>query len=247
MDPLHPSGSPPRFTVPIYGSDEQLSPELAGFLHQLGFDNQGIDKHEVGHSEEVKTTPMFTLRTRNLPNSNFEQYALLGGRIWSDPQDIDLQSLPLFLNTNAPWSAFICGSQGSGKSYTLSCMLENCLVRNEELGKMEKPMHVMLFNYDNHSSGAPCEAAYLASQLPVTVLVSPTYFWQMKQIYQQIPTQSNIRVVPLLLEAGHLNIERILSLMSVNVEKGAPTPLYIKVRVLGPQAKHIVTNRVARP
>lgn len=29
----------------------------------------------------------------------------------------------VFLNGNAPWSAFICGLQGSGKSHTLACML----------------------------------------------------------------------------------------------------------------------------
>ena len=29
----------------------------------------------------------------------------------------------VFLNTNTPWSAFVCGLQGSGKSHTLSCLI----------------------------------------------------------------------------------------------------------------------------
>jgi len=37
-------------------------------------------------------------------------------------------------NTNAPISVFICGSQGSGKSYTMACMLENCLVPDKDQG-----------------------------------------------------------------------------------------------------------------
>lgn len=40
----------------------------------------------------------------------------------------------VFANIEEPWSTFICGSQGSGKSHTLSCMLENCLLKNENLG-----------------------------------------------------------------------------------------------------------------
>jgi hypothetical protein len=38
---------------------------------------------------------------------------------------------PVLLNTDSPWSAFLCGSQGSGKSHALSCMLENCLLTRQ--------------------------------------------------------------------------------------------------------------------
>jgi hypothetical protein len=41
---------------------------------------------------------------------------------------------PVLLNTNSPWSAFLYGSQGSGNLYTLFCMLENCLLKNDDLG-----------------------------------------------------------------------------------------------------------------
>lgn len=135
----------------------------------------------------------------------------------------------MLINTNAPWSAFICGSQGSGKSHTLSCMLENCLISDEKIGKLQQPMSVMLFNYDSYSSGMPCEAAYLTSHVRVKVVVSPSNFWKMKDVYGSLPNQNNLQVIPLLLNESHLTIGRMKSLMGINMEKGAATPLYIKV------------------
>jgi len=73
--------------------------------------------------------------------TRFKQYSVLGTKqtdeISDEVKTLDeakvlitgksTEEKAIFLNTNAPWSAFICGSQGSGKSYTLSCMLENLL------------------------------------------------------------------------------------------------------------------------
>ena len=141
----------------------------------------------------------------------------------------------IFLNVNAPWSAFICGSQGSGKSHTLSCMLENCLIPSR-LGKLPRPLAGMIFHYDRYSSytsGQLCEAAYLCSaDIPVRVLVSPTNFKTMQQLYSNLPglEQDAVKpeVTPLRFQGSHLNVERIMSLMSVSGKEG-PTPLYIEV------------------
>ena len=46
---------------------------------------------------------------------------------------------PIMQNVHTPNSAFICGSQGSGKSYTLSCILENCLLPDRATGRLEQP------------------------------------------------------------------------------------------------------------
>lgn len=65
----------------------------------------------------------------------------------------------LFININAPWSAFICGSQGSGKSHTVSCMLEVALLPSK-LGKLPRPLAGMVFHYDKFtgfSSSQICE------------------------------------------------------------------------------------------
>lgn len=141
----------------------------------------------------------------------------------------------LFLNMNAPWSAFICGSQGSGKSHTLSCMLEAAL-KDSRLGKLPNPLAGMVFHYDKFTGlgkSQICEASYLISAgIPVTVLVSSSNFYRMQGIYKDLPKlPSNApkpKVAPLLLEQKHLNIERMMKLMAVD-EKEGKMSLYMEV------------------
>lgn len=87
----------------------------------------------------------------------------------------------LFFNVSHPSSVFICGSQGSGKSHTLSCLLENCLIQSKA-GKLPNPLTGLVFHYDTFFSdvtGSPCEAAFLSSHpdVKVRVLCSPTNIW----------------------------------------------------------------------
>ena len=84
----------------------------------------------------------------------------------------------LFFNVTTPSSVFICGSQGSGKSHTLSCLLENCLAISDAT-VLPKPLSALLFHYDafiSDDGGSPCEAAYLASLsgVKVRVICAPT-------------------------------------------------------------------------
>lgn len=84
----------------------------------------------------------------------------------------------LFFNVTTPSSIFICGSQGSGKSHTLSCLLENCLA-DSDAAILPRPLSALLFHYDTFISddgGSPCEAAYLASLsgVQVRVVCAPT-------------------------------------------------------------------------
>ncbi|KAH9927147.1 uncharacterized protein BXZ73DRAFT_90829 [Epithele typhae] len=47
----------------------------------------------------------------------------------SDPSGVHVPAEPrLYLNTNAPFSALVCGVQGAGKSHTVSVMLEGMLI-----------------------------------------------------------------------------------------------------------------------
>ena len=141
----------------------------------------------------------------------------------------------LFLNVYAPWSAFICGLQGSGKSHTLSCMLEATL-KSSKLGELVSPLAGMVFHYDKFTGlGASqiCEAVYLTSaDIPVTVLVSPSNFYAMERVYMDLPKLSSKAprplVAPLLLEEKHLNIERMMKLMAVD-EKDGKISLYMEV------------------
>ena len=90
----------------------------------------------------------------------------------------DNEDKRLFFNVTTPSSIFICGSQGSGKSHTLSCLLENCLA-DSDATVLPRPLSALLFHYDTFISddgGSPCEAAFLAS-LPgaqVRVICAPT-------------------------------------------------------------------------
>lgn len=53
------------------------------------------------------------------------QYGLLGEYSCEQhpSRDSEMADSRLFLNTNVPFSAFICGVQGSGKSHTTSCLI----------------------------------------------------------------------------------------------------------------------------
>ena len=159
----------------------------------------------------------------------------------------------LFVNMNAPWSAFICGSQRSGKSHTLSCMLEAAL-RPSKLGELPYPLAGLVFHFDKSAGGlAPqiCEAAYLCSTgIPVTVLVSSTNFHRMKTAYESMTfpepysNASKPIVAPLLLEERHLNIENMLKLMAVKESEGNLS-LYMEVSdVVGLYSRVVkLTNR----
>ena len=124
-------------------------------------------------------------------NSSLTQYGLIGNVLPAEdcpsnagvrprhgmPQQVSSDSR-LFYNTVSPSSAFICGSQGSGKSHTLCCLLENCLTKSDA-SVLPKPWASLVFHYDTFISddgGSPCEAAYLASMkgVSVRVLCSPT-------------------------------------------------------------------------
>ena len=152
---------------------------------------RGLGQHEP---QEVTTSPVFTMRVLDHARrcisggpSLFSQYGLLAGE--SDTLNEDkysgkaaslrvTQDPRIFFNVEAPSSTFICGSQGSGKSHTLSCMLENCLIASDA-GMLPRPLTGLVFHYDTFISdhgGSPCEAAFLSSNpgIKVRVLCSPT-------------------------------------------------------------------------
>ena len=161
------------------------------YLHFLEHNQPRQVENTKRQNEELKTTPLFTPQVDEVASQAqssttgfFKQYALLGQSLEvSSGSDsaFDPMSVPVILNTDAPWSAFICGTQGSGKSHTLSCMLEDCLMEDDnKIITTQRPLSAMLFNYDIHASGRPCEAVFLASHVKTRVLVSPSDFWAMQ-------------------------------------------------------------------
>ncbi|KAI1373855.1 hypothetical protein F4677DRAFT_455642 [Hypoxylon crocopeplum] len=171
----------------------------------------------------------------NLASELVPQYGLIGIRQDLTDADTLAENRLVLANMNVPWSAFICGSQGAGKSHTLSCLLENALVANNAAGHLPRPLAGMVMHYDKHASYATaqvCEAAYLCSSgIQVTVLVSPSNIWAMKDLYSNLPglsPEAKVKVVPFYLNDNQLDITRILKLMAVD-PSAKETPLYMEM------------------
>lgn len=133
---------------------------------------------------EVSTTPIFTMPVlQHAVSSTIPQYGLIGGLLdvlkeQGTTDKLNSRDPRIFFNVSTPSSTFICGSQGSGKSHTLSCLLENCL-SSSDAGRLPKPVTGIIFHYDafiSDDGGSPCEAAFLSSdpQIQVRVLCSPS-------------------------------------------------------------------------
>ncbi|TVY44545.1 hypothetical protein LOCC1_G003349 [Lachnellula occidentalis] len=201
--------------------------------------------------QDAVTTPIFTMPVFNHVLANkgtgtgFAQYGLLAGlddvlqaeSASGAPTDEKRKDPRLFFNISSPSSTFICGSQGSGKSHTLSCLLENALL-DSEASELPKPLAGLVFHYDSFISdkgGNPCEAAYLSSEegVKVRVFCAPTNFRAIKATYDKIPGK-NVVVEPLRISASHLDTKRMFALMALKQGDG-PMPLYANTitRILG--------------
>lgn len=215
---------------------------------------------EDGLLHAIRSTPIFSRRLRlalehgeivgqdAAATSVFPQYGFLGLREATFRANKELeQSLHapirdadmIYANMNAPWSTFICGSQGAGKSHTLSCLLENALSESDA-GVLPNPLAGIMFHYDNFTSTEStqvCEAAYLCSQgIPVRVLVSPINLPNMQKLYGNLPgLPAHVprpRVEALHFRERHLNISNMLMLMAVNDEDRVPLYLAIVKSIL---------------
>ncbi|EPS33982.1 hypothetical protein PDE_08944 [Penicillium oxalicum 114-2] len=227
-----------------YGSEIVKHFELITLQDEEGHSKSSSNTEKRKIPEEVATAPLFSLPAKAAllreysptddGNPVYPQYGLLGHRNEMPDGPISSDSL-VYTNTAAPWSAFICGSQGSGKSHSLSCLLENCLMKDSPAGKLTAPLAGMIFHYDKFtafSNTQLCEAAYLCSAgIPVRVLVSPTNYMAMKNAYSQLPGLGNVasklKVEPMCLPLKGLNIAMMKTLMGIDDQ--ATQPLYMEV------------------
>ncbi|KAK6534627.1 hypothetical protein TWF281_005934 [Arthrobotrys megalospora] len=183
----------------------------------------------------LSLAPLFTSDVLESTVTPPAQCGIFGKFVGSDPADTNDQPL-VMLNTNTPWTTFICGVQGAGKSHSLTVMLESCLIPSQEFGVLEKPLAGVVFHFSPYNAVAgarPCEAAYLAnpssdniggpSVQSVTVLVSRSNFDNMKAVYAHIP---NVTVEEFLLSPGQLTITAMQKLMSVQKNNNS---LYIQI------------------
>ncbi|KAG6331058.1 hypothetical protein ID866_8032 [Astraeus odoratus] len=140
----------------------------------------------------------------------------------------------LYVNTNAPLSAVVCGVQGSGKSHTVSVLLENMFIDGQDsMGCLYQPLSGLVLHFGEGGTGArPSEAAWVGStsrpgvEPPrVYVYVSRSSLNTMRAVYA--PLGERVKVMPLLFNESELDAQAILSMMAVGSSESAP--LYIQI------------------
>ncbi|KAJ4346476.1 uncharacterized protein N0V89_010405 [Didymosphaeria variabile] len=196
-------------------------------------DDSFTDGSGTDHQAEIRHAPLADegiFRSRSTI-SLIPQFGLMG----THDQNIDNASSKLFLNTNVPFSAFVCGVQGSGKSHTTSCILENCLIPSKNLGVLQEPLSALVFSYGLFTGDGAgfsiSEAAFLGAPIPrlgnahvkkIHVLVCDTNLRRIRKLYERLP---NVTVSAFKLNPRNLDIDLMLTLM--NVSESDRMPLYM--------------------
>ncbi|KAJ7449422.1 hypothetical protein B0H11DRAFT_2078649 [Mycena galericulata] len=205
-------------------ADLDDSDELA-FLETATPAEQDNDSNILRH--QFVTSPLLTYSAVKGRAADFPSRGLLG--ISAGER--------VYVNTNAPSSAVICGVQGSGKSHTVSCLLESTLIADPRIGQLPEPLSALVFHFDTQDTGRPCEAAFLSSPaahglnhatLPqATVLCSPSNVNRRRRAYSSL---AHVRVEPLYLSERDLTVDRMLAIMGCdNLDA---MPLYMHTALL---------------
>jgi len=214
------------------GEDAEHEVDCGGMSDLLSDDSDNDEEDEWTNvfDNEIRHAPLIVGDMIDSEKHLLPQYGLMGSH-----KELDTKS-KLFLNTNTPLSAFVCGVQGSGKSHTTSCILENSLIPSKKLGHLESPLSALVFCYGQFSGDGSgysiSEAAFLACPSPqfpngahvkrVNVLVAPSNFIRISKLYLRIP---NVRVTKFMLKPWKLDIDIMLTLM--NVSESDKQPLYM--------------------
>ena len=230
LDPSPPVG---QVNVADSGEEHDSDREHELLARNTNLDLDGNPQDLITH--DVVTAPLFSRAIMEAHREVFPQYGLFGTS--NDVDDANDQRI--YMNTNAPFATLICGVQGSGKSHSVSTILENCLIKDSRIGKSKTQLCGLVCHVDPAGSstgvggGKVCEAASLAAGEheggkvhDVTVLVSPSIYTRMKEMYDALGNQ-NLKVRPLFLSVSDLNITRMNALMSFDASGDAP--LYMQV------------------
>ncbi|KAJ7024784.1 hypothetical protein C8F04DRAFT_1130573 [Mycena alexandri] len=198
--------------------------ELA-FLAAATLAEQDIDTSPL-HHQQLITSPLLTYSILKNRTADFPSRGLLGT---SGGERV-------YVNTNAPSSAVICGVQGSGKSHTVSCLLECGLIPDPRVGQLPQPLSGLVLHFDTQDSGRPCEAAFLSSPTAhngvppeVTVLCSPGNVKRRRRVYAPL---RNVRVKALSLSEKDLTADRMLVLMGCEDLDTMPLYMHTALRII---------------
>ncbi|KAL0582014.1 hypothetical protein V5O48_000072 [Marasmius crinis-equi] len=215
-------------------------------------------------AQDFKDAPLVTRGAYLLFRSRLEtQYGVFGKILACRLRDreFSFNDQRLYMNTNAPFSAVVCGVQGSvsklfihppslilrpfwlgsGKSHSVSVMLENMLIPDcKPIGSLQKPLCGLVLHFGEGGSGSsPCEAAWIAAsqsegiQAPrVRVLVSRSSLNTMRGVYSSVASRGTVTVEPLLFDEGDLDAQTFLSMMAVGSSDAAPLYMQIILSIL---------------
>jgi hypothetical protein len=162
---------------------------------------------------------------------DYEEVGAAGASLGGGDSDGEAE---VYLNTHEPFCLAAVGVQGGGKSHTMACVLESCLVPFPEHGvvRLRQPMATLVLHYDQNVTSV-CEATGLISPLPglarllagasgpggparclprekMVVLVSPSYWRQRRAFYGDYCT-----VRPLLFRWATLTADHIKKIMRI--------------------------------
>ena len=194
-------------------------------------------KENQDQDSELFRAPLFSSDVqRHLNETLSSQYGLIGKQQSHHHGGFETtEGTPnlIYGNHSEPWSTFICGSQGTGKSHTLANLLENCILSKHSLGEVPNPLTAIAFHFDAFTSfysTQHCELAYFCSAgIKVRVVVAPENLDTMTRLYANLPglpaNAPKPEVFPLKLTERQLNITNMMTLM--NVKEDGHAPLYI--------------------
>ncbi|KAF4619953.1 hypothetical protein D9613_005364 [Agrocybe pediades] len=197
-----------------------------------------IDQDVAISRHDLATAPLITREAyaETARSGRASQYGVLGKvlSIQSKDRSEKIDDQRLYLNTNAPFSAIVCGVQGSGKSHTVSTMLENMLISGfTAIGSLAKPLSGLVLHYgEGGPNSLPNETAWISRSLssyvsgpPVRIYVSKSSLQTMSAVYA--PLGDRVVVEPLLLKNSELDASAVLSMMAVGSVDSAP--LYMQI------------------
>ncbi|KAG2356038.1 hypothetical protein BDR07DRAFT_1453577 [Suillus spraguei] len=197
-----------------------------------------IDALDLSKDYELQTAPLITREAYIAAGykKNSTQYGVMGQVLSIHSKSSAYVPIDprLYVNTNTPFTAVVCGVQGSGKLHTVSVLLENMLIpKLQEIGSLQRPLAGLVLHFGEGGVGClPNEAAWVGVPLTegvrtpkVRVFVSKSSLNTMKGVYA--PLGKNVEVVPLLFNETELDAQAFLSMMAVGSSDSAP--LYIQI------------------
>ncbi|KAG8782690.1 hypothetical protein FRC19_007403 [Serendipita sp. 401] len=202
-------------------------------LLSLDEDVQNFGEHEI------KTAPLATREAIEAQEDGLEQRGLLGKVLFVHGNGLtpSVQDPRLYINLDAPSSGLVCGVQGSGKSHTVSCIMESSLIVDRRIGTLPAPLSTIVFHYDEENGGRSCEAAFLSELKAgggkgvkeVVVLVSPSNLQTRKRVYSSL---KYVDVKALRIVENDLNASRMLSMMGADNLETVPLYLHRALSIL---------------